>query len=436
MDDDGIGNIVDLAEARPPSWLKRLKRSDKGIVPNVANAMIIMGNDPGLADLMTFNAFTSRPLLVRAPPPPEDGARSMPGPYPRLMEDTDLPLLQAYMQRIWSPMFGKMTVQDAVISVAVAHQYHPVTDWLDTLRWDGKKRIDHWLSAAFDATNDAYHRAVGAKFLIAAVRRPRQPGCKFDHMMILEGDQGIGKSTAARELFSDEWFSDSIPADLSSKDAAMALLGVWCLEFGEIEHLIRSEPETIKAFLSRQTDRYRPPYGRGYVERPRQGVFLGTTNSDDYLRDSTGNRRIWPVRCRSVDMEWIRLNRKQLWAEAAVREATGEAIWLSEDEAATLAVTAQSNRLAEVPWERAVMEHVAPFKRIQIPDVLRIAVGLSLDKQTRRNVLDVAEILKRNGWVRWVGRLEGKPGAQRLWLSPGEPAPEPVTARAKKQEKG
>jgi len=124
-------------------------------------------------------------------------------------------------------------------------------------------------------------------------------------MIVLEGWQGIGKSKLLRVLFGSEWFADDIPADLKSRDAAMALCGVWCLEFAEIEHLIRSDVETIKAFLSRSEDHYRPIYGRAFVKRPRQCVLVGTTNADDYLRDPTGNRRIWPVLCKSADTAWI-----------------------------------------------------------------------------------------------------------------------------------
>lgn len=427
--DNEAAQIIDLAEARPPSWLKRLKRNDGGVIANVANAMVILANDPAMAELSTFNAFKSQPLLLRAPPPPEDGGALMPGPYPRSLEDTDLPLFQAYLQRVWSPKFSKATTQDALLSVAISRQFHPVVDWLATLKWDGKPRLDNWLANAFDAENNAYHRAVGSKLLIASVRRVRDPGCKFDCMMILEGDQGIGKSTAVRVLYSDAWFSDSIPADLSHKDAAIALVGVWCLELGEIDALIRNEPETVKAFLSRQADSYRPPYGRNNIERPRQGVLIGTTNSDDYLRDSTGNRRFWPVRCRTVDIEWLKLNREQLWAEAAVREAAGATIWLADEDVVALAVHAQSDRLAELPWERNILNYCRHRNEVQIPDILGEIVGVALDKQTRRNVLDVADILRRNGWKRWVGRLPGRDGTHRIWMAPGsgQLPPEPET---------
>ena len=196
------------------------------------------------------------------------------------------------------------------------------------LQWDGKPRIDHWLVNTFDCDNTDYHRAVSAKFLIASVRRVMHPGCKFDHMMILEGFQGLGKSTVLRKLFGDDNFTDQIPDDLKSKDASMSLMGVWCLEFSEIDHLIRSEVEVIKAFLSRQIERFRPPYGRGFIDRPRQIVMVGTTNLDDYLKDSTGNRRFWPVSCKTASVEFIEANRDQLWAEAVYREKIKETIWL------------------------------------------------------------------------------------------------------------
>lgn len=420
---DSGAAIIDLAEARAPRWLQRLRRNDRGVVANVANAMIIFANDPVLTDLVMYNAFTSQHLLTRPPPAPEDDAIKMAGPYPRAISDADVSLLQAYMQRVWSPAFSKASIQDSIMAIALMRQFHPVTDWLTTLVWDRKPRIDTWLSATFDAENNGYHRAVGSKFLIAAVRRVRQPGCKFDYMLILEGAQGIGKSTAVRVLFGDAWFSDSIPPDLSSRDAAMALLGVWCLEFGEIEHLIRNEPETIKAFLSRQADRYRPPYERAYVERPRQGVLLGTTNSDDYLRDSTGNRRIWPVRCKSVDVRFVALNREQMWAEAAEREAKGETIWLNDESVVSGAVTAQNRRMAEDAWEPAILEWALGRNQVRIPDVLWHGLNMPREKQSRREVLRVADILRQNGWQRWVGRPGGTGPPTRIWLAPGREMP-------------
>jgi predicted P-loop ATPase len=414
----------------PELWLGRLLRGERGVLPTLSNAIAILANDQLLDGLFAYNAFACQHLLMRAPPVPEDGAAKIPGPYPRPWATEDVALIQSYLQRLWCPRFSRAAVEDAMVVTASMKQFHPITDWLATLKWDRKPRLDFWLSNAFDVENNAFHRSIAAKFMIAAVRRVRHPGVKFDTMLILEGVQDLGKSSAAKALFGETWFSDAIPPDLSSKDAAMSLLGVWCLEFAEIEHLIRSEPETIKAFVSRQVDRYRPPYAKAFVERPRQGVLLGTTNDDDYLRDTTGNRRTWPVRCRTADVAWVALNREDLWAEAAAREAAGERIWLQNEETTAIARAAQSERLAEDAWESTVLLWTIGRTEVRIPDILNSALALPKDKQTRREVLRVAAILRANGWNRWIGRLPGRIGVHRAWIAPGhDPPASPETTR-------
>ena len=273
--------------------------------------------------------------------------------------------------RAWSPKFSRATIEDAMMADASIRCFHPVCDWLGALVQDGKPRLDNWLVNAFDCENTELHQAIGAKFLIAAVRRVKRPGVKFDHMMVLEGAQGIGKSTALRVLFGDPWFSDHVPSDLASKDAAQALLGIWCLEFAEIEHLIRAEVETIKAFLSRSVDRYRAPYDRGFLEHPRQCVMVGTTNSDDYLRDTSGNRRVWPVACKSADPGWVEVNREQLWAEAVAREAAGEAIWFNDETLEGEATKAQATRLADDVASEATVDWLPGRSTRPRPDLFQ-----------------------------------------------------------------
>lgn len=422
---DDPGNVIDMASAKPietMAWYTRLQRGEKGVLPTVANAMMIFANDPAVKGLLAYNAFRSEHLLTRPAPPSEDGCPTLPGPYPRAWGPEDVALIQGYMQRIWSPRFARGTVEDAMLAEAAVRRFHPVTDWLDALRWDGKRRLDTWLINAFGCANTAYHRAVGAKFLIAAVRRVRQPGCKFDHMLVLEGAQGIGKSRSLLELFSQEWFSDAIPPDLHSRDAAMALLGVWCLEFAEIEHLIRHEVETIKAFLSRAVDRYRPPYGRAYVDRPRQGVLVGTTNADDYLRDASGNRRVWPVSCQSASPEWVRLNRADLWAEAAIREKQGEEIWLEDLVAREEATTAQASRMSEDMWGDTIRGFVEARTEIRIPEIMTDALAIPRERQGKAQEMRVASVLKQLGWKKGQGSRSGKFG--KLWFGPGSLAGE------------
>lgn len=393
--------------------MQLVAKNDKGTLNTLANIIIIMAHDPPLAGMLGFNEFTDQPVLMRPPPVADDGEKPLPGPYPRPWGIADVALIQAYIQRAWISRAPSQAIENAMHTEAAHRRFHPVRDWLRSLKWDGKSRIDTWLHHAFGCPKDEYHAAIGAKFLIASVRRIRHPGCKFDHMPVLEGEQGIGKSSVCRELFGAAWFSDAIPEELASRDAALALLGVWLLEFAEIQHLIRNEVEVIKAFLSRSTDRYRPPYGKAFVEHPRHGVLIGTTNATDYLRDSSGNRRIWPVRCTIADVAWVTANRDHLWAEAAQREAGGEAIWLHEQEVQTQANVAQSDRMSEDVWNDAIAEWLHAKYETRIPDILTSALQIPRERQGKREEMRVATILTGLGWKRHVERVDGTP--RRIW---------------------
>lgn len=434
-------NVIPIASASKPSWIGRLSHTKDGEVhPTLANALTIMAHDPRFKGMFGHNQFTDRRVLMREPPPSEDGGFMMPGPYPRSWYDEDISLFQAYMQRIWAPRFVRNTIADAMAVTAMSFPFHPVRDWLNSLVWDGVKRIDNWLFAAFDVQNDllpgtdeykakvTYYRTAGSRFLIAAVRRIRSPGCKFDSLLILEGPQRIGKSTALATLFGQQWFSDSVPPDLANRDAAIALHGLWCLEFAEIDHLVRTEVETIKAFLSRAVDHYRPVHGRDFVDVPRQGVLAGTTNSDDYLRDNTGNTRMWPIPCRSADVRWIALNRDQLWAEACAREASGEAIWLDSEDAQSAAASTTEARMAEEVWQPAIVQWLdSPERNRAVPvtsaDILEQALGMDKERMTRAATMRVGSVLRSLGWERTNFRTSSKGGRKshviKIWRLPG-----------------
>lgn len=448
-------------EGRDPFtfWMDSLDRPENGpAYPTLANAMLIMSHDSIFtgqhakhADergpMFGLNTFTGQRVLLRAPPvfdklkderkEGEEDKAKIPGPYPRGWTDEDVSLVLGYMQQAWNRKWMRATVSEAMHAVARRHSFHPILDWLDGLVWDKTDRLDTWLVKVFGAVNEydpiaqgdqwdarnAYHAAVGSKFMIAAVRRLRQPGCKFDHLLILEGAQRIGKSTAAAILFGAEYFSDAVPPDLRSKDAAHALHGLWCLEFAEIEHLVRTEVETIKAYLSRSTDHYRPPYARDFIDVPRANVFIGTTNADDYLRDTTGNTRMWPVACQKVDLDWITENRAQLWAEAVHRERKGETLWLDAADLQQEAARLTADRLKEDVWQAAIArwldnteaERVEAKERLAkgedkkgdlfasrepifVARVLEYAVGMSKDKMNKAAEMRVADVLKKLGW--------------------------------------
>jgi len=415
-----MGPVVNVMDQTPMSMLAaRLELNDKGGVhPHVANALAILAYDPLVAGLVGYNEFAEEPQLLRAPPALNPNDAPAPGPYPRAVRAADIVAVTAYMQRAHAPRFNRQVVEDAIRTEAERSRFHPVREWLSTLRWDGVARIDSWLVKAFGAPDTPYTRAVGAKFLIAAVRRVRKPGCNFDCMPVLEGGQGIGKSRCCRRLFGEDWFTDSMPADLTSKDGNQAVLSVWGIEFAEIEQLLRHDAETMKAFLSRPVERFRPPYERNYMKRGRECVFIGTTNATDYLRDTTGNRRIWPVPCVHADEQWVAQHRDQLWAEAAEREAAGEVLWLEEDAHAE-AVEAQADRLVADVWAPRIRKFLGEKRavfatHVTTAEVLGDGLGFVASQMTKAAEMRAATVLTREGMVKTRGRIErgGKP----LWI--------------------
>lgn len=424
---DRIGRIIDLSAARGGNgmeWRGKLASGEKGTLPTLANALILLGNDPALRGLCAYNDFAHEHVITRPAPTFEDGAALLPGPYPRPWGPEDVALVQGFLQRLWCSRFNKMTAEDAMLAAAALNRFHPVREWLAKLKWDGVERIDRWLHLAFGCPADAYHAAVGSKFLVAAVRRVLLPGCKFDSMLVLEGLQNLGKSRACAALAGSDWFSDSLEHDLGKRDAAIGLNGKWIIELGELDSLIRSEVETVKAFLSRSTDRFRPLYGKSFIDRPRQGVLIGTTNQHDYLRDSTGNRRFWPARCEKAEHAWIAEVREQLWAEAIGREAEGEALWLDESTVRNRANSHQSERLAEDVWANRIRDWITQGSRTEVrADLALVALGVTVEKQTRAAEMRVTSVLRADGWAPHVYRP--RPGAKtiRSWFAPGTVLP-------------
>ena len=243
-------------------------------------------------------------------------------------------------------MFGLRAGTDWLWKVLNAYsrfnRQHPVRERLRLLQneWDEKPRLDTWLIDYCGAEDTLYTRAVGAKWMIAAVRRVRDPGCKFDHVLIFEGPQGIGKSTIFRDLAFDHWFTDNLTIGLDPKEVIELTRGKWICELAELTNIAKRAVESVKAFVTRQTDEARMAYGRNVLTVPRQFVLAATTNRTTYLRDETGDRRFWMVETNGgidsaqadlplmLDAGGLLAVRDQLWAEAAVREAAGEEIHL------------------------------------------------------------------------------------------------------------
>lgn len=420
---DDMGRIMTFP-GTGQAWMGQITRGENGPHATIANTVLVLGCDSALAGTVAYDEFAHRIVMMKAPPLAFVGAAATPGPYPRAVGDTDITLIQGYIQRTYSMRISQQVAQQGVVADAEGHRVHPVREWLERLVWDGKPRLATWLHFAFGAGKDAYHEAVGTKMLCAAVRRVRQPGCKFDHVVVLEGRQGRGKSRACAALFGMEWFTDNLSHDLAHKDAQQGMAGKWGLELAELNVLVRSTSQAAKAFFSRQVDYFRPPYGKSFVERPRQCVFVGTTNDADYLTDATGNRRYWPVYCEKAEVAWIAEVRDQLWAEAAQIEAEGEPLWLDDETLQTRATVKQDSRVAEDVWTADVRRYLKDNPRsVRVPAILHHALGLPRAQQNRSAEMRVAGILRADGWARHKHRAEddGKPTVS--WFAPGEVLP-------------
>jgi hypothetical protein len=316
-------------------------------------------------------------------------------------------------------------VQDAARTLANHARFHPIRDYLDGLRWDGEPRLDQWLTNYAAVTTTPYTRAVGAIVLIAAVRRVRQPGCKFDELVVLEGEQGTNKSTGLQVLaVRPEWFSDNVSLDLRGKEVIEALSGVWIVEISELKGMRHGDVERIKALLARTADRARLSYDRTVTHAPRQCIFVGTTNASQYLRDLTGNRRFWPIRGVKFNLEALRRDRDQLWAEAATREAQGESIRLPEDLWETARVE-QGERTADEPWVAAIAGALEDMEgKIKASDLWAV-LGVRAGHQNQAHNERLGTAMKELGWARERRRSGG--GTRSYHYVRGEEPFRPIT---------
>ncbi|MGD0186803.1 MAG: virulence-associated E family protein [Roseiarcus sp.] len=307
-----------------PAWLEDGVRDDRGqLIANLANAMRALRNDPALSTCFARDEMLRDVLLIKELP--ATGSRSAdnrPDSLPRPVRDTDATRVQEYLQRLGLPRIGKDAIFQAIDLRADERAFHPIRDYLAGLKWDGQRRADEWLSRYLGADSSLYVDAIGEMFLTAMVQRIFEPGCQADYMLVLEGPQGSGKSSACRILGGD-YFTDSLPSVRLDKEASNHLRGKWIVEIAELSAIRGAEEAALKAFLSRTSERYRPAYGRREVVEPRQCLFIGTTNESTYLHDETGGRRFWPVKTGAIDLAALAADRDQLFAEAVALHREG-----------------------------------------------------------------------------------------------------------------
>ena len=282
------------------SWKQSLEYDNYGnLKGNMFNIMLIHHNDPTLRSI-SYNALSD---LLEFRPAPEKGIQDVPWKHPGgIWRDADDSQLITYLELNYGS-FPERIYRNALAKVADDRSYHPVLDYLDALpKWDGIPRVDRLLVLCLGAEDSAYTRAVTRKTLVGAVARVKEPGIKFDTMLVLAGPQGTGKSTIVARL-GKTWFNDSLTlTDAKEKAGAEKMQGYWLMEIGELAGMRKADLELLKGFLSRQNDIFRPAFGRRATPHPRQCIFIGTTNAEHgFLRDVTGNRRFWPVKVPGYD---------------------------------------------------------------------------------------------------------------------------------------
>lgn len=333
---------------------------------------------------------------------------------------------------------AKDKIVDALSLIAERHAFHPVLDYLDCLTWDGKHRLDEWTVKYLGADDTPLSRAVGRKMLCAAVRRVKQPGCKFDAMLVLEGPQEIGKSSLVRALCHDpRWFTDQLEVGADPKVTIEKTAGAWIVEMPELDGMGKRDTNRVKSFITTTDDRARLSYARFATTRPRQFVLFGTTNETNYLSDLTGNRRFWIVRATRADPAGVTAVRDQLWAEA-VQAEPGENLWLDDPMLKEAAASLTRSASDFGPWLELLEGRIpdGPLK-IEAADAWKL-VGIddaeSINRLTKAHHAALRAAMSGLGFVRKDGGLRNNAGQnvrayvrgashQAHWWRPGDLPP-------------
>jgi predicted P-loop ATPase len=370
-----------------PSWQEELLMPEPKTprpLPVVENAMVVLANEPELKDLFGYDEMACTEVVVRSAPQP--------------LTDIDITETQCFLQRFGLRRIGHQTTRDAIERYARTKPFHPLRDYLQGLSWDMVPRLGTWTTRYLGVAETSYSNTVGELFLISMIARVLDPGCKADHMVILEGPQGTYKSMACGVL-GGEYFSDNLPDLSDAKDVSIHLRGKWLIEISEMHTFSRAEAEHLKAFLAQTHERFRPVYGRKDVIEPRQCVFVGTSNKDAYLKDETGGRRFWPLVCGTIDIESLRTDREQLLAEAVVAFLAGRPWWPSPAFEAEHIQPEQERRYEIDEWSSIAAPYVGPLMTVTTAQVAEGALGLKPDRLGLPEQRRIAAIMRRLGWT-------------------------------------
>lgn len=342
----------------------------------VHNLILILENDARWKGRLRFDEFRQQVMLDRRP-----------------LADCDVIEIKAWLEKTWIDGEVKTaTVHESIEALGARHAFHPIREWLTGLRWDCVNRIDTFFGDYCGSSVTPYTIAVARSFLVSAVARIMRPGCKVDTMLILEGAQGIGKSRLILALFSPEWHSE-VMYEPGSPDFCQALRGKWCAEFDELAAMGKADNNRIKQTLTQTQDTYRKSYGRNSGTHPRQVIFAGTTNRDDWGIDETGLRRFLPIACTEINVEMLEANREQIWAEAFWRFESGQDWWSIPD-----AEREQNARYQADSWEDLIVPYLRGHRTVTITEVLENALGIKPERHGKSEQIRVGIILRRLKW--------------------------------------
>lgn len=365
------------------AWRGRLQIGSKGERKTLYNLMCYMRNLPGLGHTLRQNDLTGQIEWKGEP-----------------LRDADYVDIQMMIEQAGF-LPAKSDIPACVARVALDNAYNPIIDYLDRLVWDEKPRLHQWMQTLLGVPDTDFVRAVGAKTLIAAVARARDPGCKVDTVLVLEGDQGIQKSSAIAALFGEQYTAESVSLFDQHNKMVMQMMGSWVVELAEFVAIARKDHASVKGLISMRVDRVVLPYAKLASTHPRRCVFFGTINPEDfgYLTDNTGNRRYWPVSVTRIDIAGIRKHRDQLWAEAQHLYRDGAPWWLVKTEE-HLAVTQTSDRQEKDPWEPILREKLNGVNEVT-PSAAMTKLGIPYERMDRRAQMRVAVVLKLLGYRRF-----------------------------------
>ena len=409
----GVARVATMPSRLTNAWLSQCIRSETGkALPVLANALI--GLRATMPKVVAFDEMARTAVLV-------ESTEAEPGFEPRPVTDVDAGILQERLQHRGLPRISKDVMNQAIDVRAHECRFHPVRDYLDSLRWDGTPRIrgGEWsgetvppfLTKYFGVPASAYVQAIGTMFLESMVARIYEPGCKADYMLVIEGPQGSNKSTACK-IIGGPWFSDALP-DLSQsgKDVSQHLRGKWLIEVSELHAMNKAETTLLKAFITRDTERYRPSYGRREVVEPRQCVFVGTTNRATYLRDETGGRRFWPVKATRIAIDALERDRDQIFAEAVHLYRAGQQWWPDREFEELHINPEQAARYEADAWEEHIAEYLDSVAKCTVSQVAKEALYIETKRIGTAEQRRIAAAMEQLGWER--GPREGR---ARYWV--------------------